>query len=167
MSFGLLNGPLAALQALVAASTNFQTLVGAANAAAALAFIHSVEANDSQASGGSNFGDPLPRAIVWLEPGTMTCRIGPGNWKEKAVLGLSIQAIPANGLTEAQEATWFLQLIESILLDLRNNSGGSDGSGTAYLNATEFSILNGPMPSDLDDYGLHFWGVDFKIETPN
>jgi hypothetical protein len=172
----LLSGPPLALANLIASSTNFETLVGADSLPAALSAIYFQEADDTQVVGESNLANPLPRAIVTIEPGWTTWRTGPGNWDDAATLNLAFQAIPPqlNGLqpnTNQQEASWFLELIESILSDLRANvsSGGTTIGETfyPYLNVCRFTIVDGPLPCDRDDFGLYFWGVDFRVSTPD
>ena len=66
----------------------------------------------------------------------------------------------------ADEANWFLGLLEAIVLEMTANSGLSDANGNPYLDAASFAITNGPMPCDQDFSPMYFWGADYLVETP-
>jgi hypothetical protein len=165
--------PLTALQALIASSGTFQGIVGEIDAAHALNHIYFQETDDtldgSAPADAPNYVNSLPRAIVYLEKGTRAFRIGPGNWKFPTRLSCAFQFLVPDNVhgTSFNEAEWFLTVVEEILEDMTNNSGLSDADGNPYLDATSFTITNGPMPCDQDFSPMYFWGIDFLVETPS
>lgn len=173
MAVDLYLQPLLALQRLVASSPTFQQLVAEPDAASTLKHIYFQESDDTLDPAAPedmpNYVYSMPRAIIVLQPGTSRTRTGPGNWRCENQLGLAFQFIVPKELrgNNGDEAQWFLGLLNSIMADITNNSGLFDANNNPYLNANRFTIVDGPMPCDQDFSPMYFWGVDFRVDTPN
>lgn len=102
------------LEVLLAHSSTFQALTGAANAAAALAFIRQSQAEDRGA-------DALdyPRAIVEAVEESSE-QAGTGTRRRRGALLLSFEAEvpPAHDDTVELQRTWFLDQVRSIQADM-------------------------------------------------
>lgn len=133
---GIRSKCLAGIRVLIAASSTFQAWTGAANAAAALAFVHLYEADDRSAT-----ADSKPRAIVRLDSEFSHTRMGVGLHESKGSLSVSFQAGPGSGLTTlSDQYTDFCNKIGGVISDCQAIAGyGNAGDGESYLNVVEWS----------------------------
>lgn len=106
------------LEVLLAHSSTFQTLVGAANAAAALAYIRQVQAEDTGAA-----ELVYPRAIV-SEIEEESELVGTATWRRRGALLLSLEAeIPAaSDDTVEMQRDWFLERVRNIQSEMETAS---------------------------------------------
>jgi hypothetical protein len=158
---------------LVASSANFQALVGAASASAALAHV-SFEADDTEESGSSR-----PRAIV-VSAEFEEKRVALNEFRPFMRFVASIEAYPPAGI-EAEtpreirlwdEQQWFENLCQAILDDCK----ATEGIGTGYKpGITQVSCSSirlegmGPVEDvraegELGETASYFYGAQFTFE---
>jgi hypothetical protein len=128
------------LRRLIAASTTFQTVVGAANATAALDSIYILEATDKDDE------DPRPRAIVRFGNEFNVRQVGTRAWAASGTVGVCFEFDPDDtAATKAANLLVFAELVGEIINECRALAGtGNDGDGETYLNAVEWSAASGP-----------------------
>lgn len=162
---GLIGVSIVALARLLAASTAFRTLVGAASADEALPFIYYLEASDAVVSGVTppRLIEPRPRAIIANTGKLTTSRIGSGGWREEGDLLLSLELpIPAAYLGDwREEALWAGNTVGAIWKDVQDNSGGSDGTNP-YLNVTMIDWDQELAPCEPSQGTEYFWGCTLR-----
>lgn len=150
-----LYAPVVHLGALIAASSTFQSTVGAANAAAALAFIHRWHAATNWSGS---------RAIIGRDEGAAITKTGTQAWHCNARLFALFEFDEeANRADEQAAGNHFAQTVEAILDDMLPLCG-ADVSGVQYLDVVEFQEEVGPTPGDPDlNQGVYYWWSVWKI----
>ena len=131
------------LRLLVAECATFQSVVGAADKAAALARVHGVEATDES----GEVPDDWPRAIVELAPGFEDELVSPGNWISRGQLYLTFEfKIPqSDDATTKQQKNWFMLKLNAIRREMKALAGtGESTTGYTHLNITRITNQDGP-----------------------
>lgn len=164
---------LAGVAWLIASSPNFQTLVGAADAAHALASVK-VEADDTEESGSSR-----PRAIVYPALGGFALKKSAlQNFRPTVALYVSFEVPPSATIeteTGREDRFWdeqlaFLNTIEAILDDCTNNQGLGAGpvAGISQVSLSEIELLEGPSAiqevrreGEAGEVAQYFYGITF------
>lgn len=125
---------------LVAASATFQSLVGAADTAQALAYTvaHGVQLSDVAP----------PRCIIERGEDFNRRQVGTGVWAMETMLVLSFELeipLSAGAVNREDEHNWFMNQIGAIQSEMEANSGqGEPVAGSTHLNVQEFSLMDGP-----------------------
>ncbi len=140
MSSGLRSKSLFKLAQLIAASATFQAIVGAADAAAALAFVQILEATDKDDE------HPRPRAIVKFGSDFASQKLGTATWNSGGTVEVCFEFLPADaGETRAENLLAFANEVGLILSECSDLAGQGDaGDGETYLNVVEWTSQNGP-----------------------
>jgi len=158
------------LKLLVAASSTFQTVVGAANATAALAYIHFPRAEESDSPSWAIVSDedtPLRRE-----------KKGTGYWADEGSLMLSFDFfVPGdNDDTVESSEEWFLQQAGDIISDMEALAGeGEPVAGQTHLAVLAFVHRDGPWELDTAEFGelpdldeesapSRLWHASFDVE---
>lgn len=151
---------LASLVYLVAASTKFQTLVGAASADAALAFIHWPYAPDET---------PVrPRAIVQPPGMVELAGLGTGTWKEVGSAWLSFEFLPYSDPPDPKTdiiefLSQFGEIIDEMMEISRANLASPAVTET-YMNIRSMNLIEGPSDCNpAENAGVLFYGVTFAM----
>lgn len=165
----ILSKPLARLKSLIAASSTFQTLVGAGSATDALAHIYVHEANDES--------NALPRAIISQPEDFAMDKFGVASFAGRTGLRMSFEMeIPATETTAEHRQNYFMNRVGGIESDMQVLAGQGEDfnhSGETYLNAIGFNIESGPgeYQREEQDYDndagddLPIWGIDMLVEV--
>jgi len=137
---GIRSKPLFKLAQLIAASATFQAVVGAADAAEALASIQILEATDRDDE------HPRPRAIVKLGADFSSQRVGVGTWNAAGTVEVCFEFNRADTTaTHAENLLAFADKVGAILTECSALAGiGDAGDGESYLNVVEWTAQNGP-----------------------
>lgn len=139
---------IAGVAYLIASSANFQALVGAADAAGALAYVK-LEADDTEESGSSR-----PRAIVCPSPEFTLQKLALQKYRPAGGVYVSFELPPTSAiLTEANRETrlWdetadFYNKVDPILLDCMNAQGAGAGyvAGQSHVAVHSIELVDGP-----------------------
>jgi hypothetical protein len=144
------------LKELVAASSTFQGIVHAADATAALQFIH-VPTNDEPESSPQAGIDAPPWAIVSDdETADRREKRGVGYWVESGSLMLSLCFyVPAGSDATMEEShEWFMTRIGSIFEEMEAlDRQAGPISGETYLAVLSSEKRDGPFPVDPAEFG--------------
>lgn len=160
-----------ALRALVAASTTFQSVVGAANATEALSHVHLGEADDREnETFPGTLIHPRPRAIIAQQSFSLTQT---GERIEQFGLVLSFEFPPPSsvvgvgrGVNITDETTWFDNQWGAIVNEMATAT--YLGSAT-YFSLTSMEVIDGPMNNDPDQDPVneYYWGVALTVMGPH
>lgn len=151
---------LSRAQALIAASSTFQTWVGAASAAAALARVHLV-------TGGDGVPTRPFAAVSWRPQGYTLEAVSGGSghvYQESgAVEVLFENAVGTGNSADSDAALEHTNATGGIVEDLAGLAGSN-----GYLNVTQFHLLSGPMRSassegEAVDYVQSVWEFEWGI----
>ena len=153
--------PIQALAATVAASTTFQTLVGAEDAAEAIGHVYYLEADDRRDSDADDMANDRPRAIVTF-PTHRIEQVGLASLNHAGSLELSLEAeVPSEHQgNKRQEALWFANTYGAIV-DEMFAAAWSDPS--TYLNMRAAELVGAPIEVR-HECPRPFWEVVLRIE---
>ena len=137
--------PLYKLAELVASSATFRTEVGAASAAAALAFIHYPYADDTSDSTATK-----PRCIIGLGQSRDSIKEGTELWVKTGELWLAFEFLVTSGASgDAEELLQFANKTGAILAEMEANAGNfPDTSTESYLDMIGWVEVDGPAKCD-------------------
>lgn len=160
---GLFGNALQALKRLVASSSHFQALVGAADEDAAMASIHAPEASDRD--DGSKAA--MPRAIVSISDFN-THNSGSATWSNNGNLDLCFEFVPPEEYASSSDDSysWFVTKIGEIIDDMRAKSGHANENPAigSYINLRTLQLIDGPAQALQDEEeGELFYGVCFSV----
>jgi hypothetical protein len=173
----LLTGPIDALATLVAASTSFQSFVGAANAAAAAARVHKLDLPrpEGEVYTIDELSTYRPLAIVDMERGgggweaiEVAKGGGIGRFRTGGRLMLCLERSVPPGLVDDNRAADadFMAKVEAIASDMLALAETDDGTNV-YLCLRKMRIHAGPRRADpkevatLGDYQLVWLEIDW------
>jgi hypothetical protein len=174
---GMLSTPVDALVRLLAASTNFQQLLGdGIGYAEAYDAIEVEEADDSDSETSPENQpmpkSPRPRAIVFLPDGWNNQMAGVGEWKDSGGVDFSLELpIPEeyrfkNVGRYKQEFFYAANLVGAILTDMQNLAGRANADGNPYLNANSFTFTHPLRPCLENEANEYFWGCEIRVGYP-
>ena len=153
-----------ALANLVASTAEFQRATGTASEAAALNYIHFIEAEDRRAGDGAK-PQPRPRAIIeWAE--RKRDKQGTGLFVDTGQLALTLEVLEANlDLTGAATPPTFQELSIGFMnfygTLLNQCEVNIDTDPNRYLNCQEITLFEGPM--QVREREEEFWAVVFMV----
>ena len=159
---GLVSIPLDALRRLIASSATFRTVTGAADATAAIEFIHVINASDEVTeTDDCTIVDPRSRAII-IHLSEERTNSGQGEWLGEGTIGIAFEFLRSDiykptkddDLASAKDKdddamTEFTNNLGAIKSEMETNSGGSDGTN-GYLNMVGMALDDGPWPPFID-----------------
>lgn len=143
---GAFVGQYASLAAAVANSAAFRSVVGAASATDALAFIHYPSADESETA--------WPRAIITPTNRYNSSKAGVGTHKRRGSLLLTLEfEVPeeAGADTETEQLTWFATKVDAILSELEAVAGTGISGSASFLNIVEIDLLEGPWQEPMEE----------------
>lgn len=137
---GELGKSLYGLAYLLASTAQFQSITGAANAAAALAFVH-VDADDTPDS-----PDDRPRAIVEFERQYSREDAAIKTFDSVGALLLSLEFAPSAADSPWDELLEFCERVDTIKSQMQTLAGTGTGpfAGETHFNARRISLVAGP-----------------------
>ena len=150
---GMLSLPLNYLKLTLAASSTFQAMVSAADAAAALAFIHPVQTDEQP-----------PFAVLDWDPGWRRTAIAGGSrnvFQQDGTLTLLLRAMIDGEHDEEEAAYTFINDVGDIIADMEELAGTA-----GFLNITTISITDGPSRPTADEVtalGYDFYEIILSI----
>lgn len=162
---GSISQPLQFAKNLLANSATFRTLTGAADVAAAKAFIHLGDTIDYDSEEDpTEIVCPRPRGIVYVEEGQNDEAMGPGEWLTTGVIGMDVElVIPSDYVidwTQDNESTqrskkedtylWLNNQLGAIKDEMKENRGVNVDDSSPCLNATSITASVGPIPPRKD-----------------
>lgn len=159
--------PAWALANLVAASTEFQRAVDAANATEALEFVHFLETIDRRE--GDDDDDPMehprPRAIIDWDERTLS-RGGIGVPEDSGALTLSFELLTenldltgaSNPPTHQEKCLAFMNCYGRVIHEMFDLMGASPHD---RLQMKQINLVD--LPTYIRDRDEDFWGVSFQI----
>jgi len=152
--------PLIHLKTLLSESAAFQALVGAADATAALPFIHCGGAEDKDGKTTLQAAKTIPRAVIALQSFSSAKS---GTWTTDIVLAVRLEATTDS--TDADKSLSdrylaFLGKLESIMDQIREL-----GSAGTRLNIVSVDIAIAPQQREPDKQGDdgEVWGTQFDV----
>lgn len=166
----MLSLPMQGLANLVADSTEFQTLVGAVDAAAALPFIHFPYGEDHDDDGDGEIDAPRPRSIINPGPGFKMMNKGAQSWNAVGNLYLCFEALPDIVLHPKRDDQLlaFTNVIGKIMFQMMINSARNlAGNGGTHLNMSAFDLVDGPGECVIEDESELFYAIIWLIEWVN
>ena len=164
--------PRLQLAELVAASTTFQTVTGAANPTAAMAHIHSPYADDHLVAG--VMADPRPRCIINHQEYSRD-KLGTAYGATTGTLQLVFEFDPPAPIDPDPNVrlSYFEEQIGDIMDEMEENAGKDRtaseqvylAAGRTHLNASKFELVAGPMEAIQDEEdGYLFYSVIFLVD---
>jgi hypothetical protein len=158
------------LEVLLASSARFRTLVGAADVAAALAFIRQFQAEDTGAA-----ELVYPRAIISEEEEESEL-VGTATWRRRGALLLALEVQATQATVELQRA-WFVALVRAIQSEMETVSASRatpTGYTHSHLVVRRFSWAVPPFlvaqcdREDIDDEAEELpdplWACQWRVE---
>lgn len=137
---GALLSQFGSLANLVAASTTFRTVVGAANATAALTSIHYPQVDESAT---------WPRAVITTGENYTSRKAGVGSWRRSGGLVLTLEfEVPADQVGVKAELLWFVTRVDAIIAEMETLAGTGIVGSASHLNAVEFAARVVAWPED-------------------
>jgi hypothetical protein len=130
----------AKLADLVAASTNFQALVGVTTTAAALKRVHYPVAEDLIDS------HSVPRAVIDGTSENKRAKVGNKSWRVDGMTTLTFQALVPEHVSDCgfkEEFNWYNNKIGPIISDMETLAGtGEPRTGETHLNVVEIERID-------------------------
>lgn len=154
--------PLYKLAELVASSATFRTEVGAASAAAALAYIFYPEADDT-----SDSTEIRPRCIIGPGQSRSASKTGTGLWEKAGELWLCFEFLVTSGATgKAEELLQFANKTGAIMAEMEANAGNfPDASAESYLDMIGWEEAEGPGRCDpRENNDVLFYAHGFSVK---
>jgi len=166
----MLSLPMQGLANLVADSTQFRSLVGAADQAAALKEIHFPYAEDHDDDDDGELDAGRPRAIINPGPGFKMTNKGAQSWNAIGNLYLCFEIVPDTVLHPKRDDQLlaFTNIIGRIMFEMMLNSARNLlGGGGTHLNMYEFDLVDGPGECVIEDESELFYAIIWLISWVN
>jgi len=164
--FGSLYQPYLILERMLSQCTSFQSLTGAADATAALAFIKFISCQDRVVDPETNAevftADPYPRATIWnVNPNKKKSSTSTYSIQPRMLLSIDIEIPDGIEATENMEFRYCGPIYEAIEDEMASKAGNFVPGN---LDFTEINYLQVPSPLDVKfNQGRRLWGCEMEF----